>query len=354
MKRTTLTGEPAPGVREAAGWTGQPLSRRGMMLRTAATVPLLPLVGSLAGQMSAQTPQGSGRGGQSAPAGPPRAYVVQGGTGPLRVLLITGGHPFARDQFFSMFDSFGKEITWTHVEHPAAQVFFNPALAEAYDVFVLFDMIGRTSKTGPSGSEGAINLEPSPALKKGMKALLQKGKGLVLFHHAVGSWVRWPEYHEVVGAASEFAAFPGLPLKVRGKEYAYSPNRVGVEQHISIADKTHPIVQGLGEGFDIVDEVFMHPVFEDSVHPLLRTDFKRIDSNFPRQYAQGWRHPEGSSFAAWYKASERSPVVYLQFGHDAKAWDNPAFRTLMMNSMRWAGSKEALAWAAANRTKIFK
>jgi len=354
MKRTTLAGEPAPRVREAAGRTGQSLSRRRMMLGTAAKASLLPLVGSLAGQLRAQTAQGTGGGAESAPPRSPRAYVVQGGTGPMRVLLITGGHAFARDPFFSVFDSFGKEITWTHVEHPAAQVFFDPVLAEPYDVFVLYDMIGRSSKTGPDGSAQTINLEPSPALKKGMQALLQKGKGLVIFHHAVGSWVLWPEYHEVVGAAAEFNAFPGLPLKVRGKEYAYSPNRVGVEQHISIADKTHPVVQGLGDGFDIVDEVFVHPVFEDSVHPLLRTDFKRIDSNFPRQYAQGWRHPEGSSLAAWCKASERSPVVYLQFGHDAKAWDNPAFRTLMMNSMRWAGSKEALAWAAANRTAIFK
>jgi uncharacterized protein len=191
-------------------------------------------------------------------------------------------------------------------------------------------------------------------MKEGMKALLRKGKGMVFFHHAVGSWVAWPEYHEIIGAAAEFAALPGLPLKVRGKEYPYSPNRIGVEQHITIADKAHPIVQGLGDGFTITDEVFVHPVFEDSVHPLLRTDFKRIDSNFPRQYAAGWRHPEGSSLAAWSKASESSPVVYLQFGHDVQAWENPGFRTLMSNSIRWTASKEALAWAAANKTAIFK
>jgi len=256
---------------------------------------MLPLAGSLAVTMRAQTPQGGG----GAQGGPPRGpRLVQGGAGPVKVLLITGGHPYDREPFYLMFDSFGKEITWTHVEQPAAQVLFDPVLAAPYDVFVLFDMYGRSSKTGPDGSVQIVNMEPPASLKSGMKALLQKGKGLVLFHHAVGSWVAWPEYHEIVGAASEFAALPGLPLKVRGKEYPYSPNRIGVQQHISIADKAHPIVQGLGDGFDITDEVFVHPVFEDSVHALLTTDFKRVDSNFPRQYAQGWRLSEGSSLSA--------------------------------------------------------
>ncbi len=344
---------------QSAAWKQQFMSRRKMLSRAAVAASALPLAGSLAG-LNAQPPQGGGGrgqggGGRGQGGGGPRVpRDVQGGAGPIKVLLITGGHAFTREPFYATFDSFGKEITWTHVEHPAAQVFFDPKYAAPYDVFVLFDLIGRGRKVGPDGTEQTIDVEPSPALKKGMKALLQTGKGMVIFHHAVGSWVLWPEYHEMVGAAAEFTVYPGLPLKVRGKEYAYSPNRIGVQQHITIADKSHPIVQGLGDGFDITDEVFVHPVFEDSVRPLLRTDFKRIDSNFPRQYAAGWRHPEGSSLAAWYKASERSPIVYLQFGHDAAAWENPAFRTLMMNSIRWAASKEALAWAAANRTKIFK
>jgi uncharacterized protein len=315
------------------------LSRRRMLSRTVTAASMLPVVSSLTGRLDAQN-------------APPRApRTVQGGAGPIQVMLITKGHAFDRENFFLMFDSFGKEITWTHVEYPAAEVFFDPVRAAPYDVLVFYDMYGKGPKPGAASASETVNLEPSPAVNKGMKALLQKGKGLVFFHHAIGSWVLWPEFHEIIGGAAEFG---GLPLKVRGKEYPYSGYRGGVEQHISVVDKAHPIVQGLGDGFDIVDEVFMHPVFEDSVQPLLRTDFKRIDSNFPMQYGRGWRHPEGSSAAAWVKTAESSPVVYLQFGHDAKVWENPAFRTLMSNSIRWAASREALAWAAANKTSIFK
>jgi uncharacterized protein len=353
MKRSTLPEESVHCITETTARTRQRMSRRQLFSRMAATASMLPVVDSLAVRMEAQSTQGAGGGAQGGPPRGPRN--VQGGSGPIQVLLITKDHPYDREPFYQLFDSFGKEITWTHVDHPAAQVFFDPDLAAPFDVFVVFDMIGRSRKARPDGTFETVNLEPSPALKKGMRALLQKGKGMVFFHHAIGSWVAWPEYPEILGGGSEFNAFPGLPLKLRGKEYPYSPNRVGVEQHITIADKTHPIVQGLGDGFDIVDEVFLHPVFEDSVHALLRTDFKRVDSNFTRQYEQGWRYPgEGSSLAAWCKASERSPIVYLQFGHDAKAWENPGFRTLMSNSIRWAASKDALAWAAANRTTIFK
>jgi hypothetical protein len=35
-----------------------------------------------------------------------------------------------------------------------------------------------------------------------------------------------------------------------------------------VVDKTHPIVQGLGDGFDIVDEAYSCQMFEESVHPL--------------------------------------------------------------------------------------
>ncbi len=340
MKKQTTSAERAAHI-----------SRRKAFSLTAASAGLL-----LAGQAKSQNPPGGGpqggpqRGG--AQGGPPRGpRFTPGGTGPIKVMLVTRGHAFDRENFFAMFDTFGKEITWIHVEYPAAEVFFDPAQAAPYDVFVFYDMYGKGPKPGSTNPNDTINLEPSPALKKGMKALMQKGKGMVFLHHAIGSWVLWPEFHEIRGGAAEFG---GIPLKARGKEYPYSGYRGGVQQHITVVDKQHPIAQGLGDGFDIVDEVFIHPVFEDSVHAVLRTDFKRIDSNFPMQYGRGWRHPEGTSMAGWVKTAERSPIVYLQFGHDAKAWENPALRTLISNSIRWAASKEALTWAAANKTAIFK
>ena len=147
----------------------------------------------------------------------------------------------------------------------------------------------------------------------------------------------------------------GNPVTFMGKEYPNSGAQANVKQHITVVNKTHPITQGLGDGFDIVDETYLCPVDEKAkgLIPLLRTDFESVDKNFPGRYAGGWRYPGvGSNLAGWVRTAEKSPLVYLQNGHDAVAWRNPAFQTLMRNSIKWAASQEARDWAAKNPTKI--
>jgi len=327
------------------------VSRRKIFKGAAAAAAALPLVDSLTGRASAQQAPAAG----AAPAagrGGGRGNP-QGGTGAIKVLLITKFHPFDREPFFQMFDALGKDITWTHVEQPAAQVFFNPEIAKPYDVFVLYDAFaGRVRRAKADGTFENVETEPSPELRRNFKALLQQGKGFVFFHHALASWVHtWPEYVEVMGGAADW----GLPLKgIRGKDYPFSGFKGKVQQHVTVVDKTHPITQGVGD-FDIVDETYLCPMFEDSVHPLLRTDFKPTADNFPQQKQRDptWNPPDASNMTGWVKTAENSPIVYLQHGHDSQAWENPAFRTLMLNSIKWASSKEALDWAKKNPKKIF-
>ena len=276
---------------------------------------------------------------------------------PIQILLVTKGHGFDRAPFFAMFDALGSDFNWTHVEQPAAQVFWNPELAKDYDVFVYYDAMGRTAVTGP---DGKTSFEaPSAKAKADFAALLKQGKGMVFFHHAIAAWNHsWPEYTEVVGGACDW----GNRVTVRGKEYPYSGAQAGVQQKITVQDKSHPVVAGLGDGFEIVDETYLCPYFEESVHPLLRTDFVPIPENFPGRFnrtpeqlqASNFRnHPKGSNLAGWVKTAENSPIVYLQNGHDAKAWTNEAFLTLMRNAIRWAASDDAKAWAKKNPKKIF-
>jgi len=65
--------------------------------------------------------------------------MPQGGNGPTRVLFISKGHDFDRDGLMTALDQLGREITWTHVEHPAAEVFYDPTVAKDYDAFVFYD-----------------------------------------------------------------------------------------------------------------------------------------------------------------------------------------------------------------------
>lgn len=284
-----------------------------------------------------------------------------GGAGNVKVMLFTKGHAYDREPFYQLFDQppVGASARWTHVEQPAAEIFFDPALAKDHDVFVFYDINGsqpdrrkpRVDKAGKpvTNKDGtpAFTWDAPPAdLVANTKALLRQGKPMIFLHHASASWAHsWPEFSEVMGIACDW----GQPLRVRGLDHPKSGYFQKTQQNITVVDKAHPITQGLGDGFQIVDEAYNCPIFEDSVHPLLRTDFapKDVAANLnPRA--------KFSNLAAWVKTAENSPIVYIQLGHDRLAWENPAFRTLLDNAIRWAASPEAMAWAKKNPKRIFK
>jgi type 1 glutamine amidotransferase len=295
--------------------------------------------------------QGGGRG----PSAPP-----QGGRGPVKVLIITRGHEFERQQFFEMFDALGEDITWTHVEHPAADVMMSPQYAKPYDVLAFYDLggpgastQGRNGAPAPTIPPGAVTTsnnrfypQPSPELKKNFEALVKEGKGLVFLHHATAAWAHvWPEYSEVMGGACDWYA----PTTIRGFDNPNMGYYGMTPQHITYVDKTHPITQGLGDGFDVVDEAYACHWFPDTFHTLATTDFKPADAtrNLNPKVAY-------SNAAAWVKAAENSPVFFTQVGHGSTAWAVPAYRALLRSAFKWIGSKDALDWAKAHPQKIWK
>ncbi len=326
------------------------------LVAAVACVCVLPIFG--------QAPAAPG-GAAQGPAAPPAGGGGRGGQaipiGPTKVLLITKGHPFDREGLLRMFDAAPIRAVggWTQVEQPAAEVFFDPALAKDYDVLVFYDRDGvwpnqhhpMLDKAGKPvvNKDGSAKLawDPPPAdLQKNVRALLQMGKPMVFLHHSIASWSHsWPEFVEVMGGSCDW----GLPITTRKIDHPKSGFFGRTQQHITVVDKAHPITQGLGDGFDIVDEAYSCPMFEESVHPLLRTDFAPKDHHLNLNPKTKF-----SNLAAWVKTAENSPIVYIQMGHDDRAWSNPAYRMLVANAIKWAASPEAMAWAKKNPSKIFK
>ena len=333
-------------------------SRRGFIGAAAGAAASIPLIAK-AQQAPAPAPAGRGAAAPAAGRGGGGRGAAQGGTGPIKVLFVSKYHPYDRENLALAFDAMGSDITWTHVEHPAAEAFYDPKVAAPFDVLMFYDAFaGRELRPRPDGTTETIYNPPSAQTQANLKALLQAGyKGFLFFHHAIASWVHaWPPgingsnaYVEVMGAAADW----GTPIKnIRGVDYPPSGALGGTQQHITVVDKSHPITQGV-EDFDIIDEAYLCPIFEDSVHPLLRTNFVPVDTAFPaRPQVKG--HPAGSNLTGWVKVAERSPVAYIQHGHDQRAWDNPAWRKLMINAIKWAASPESKAWAHANPKRIFR
>ena len=57
-------------------------------------------------------------------------------------MVVTKGHTYEREPFFQMWDSWGSDITWSHVEHPAADVMLSPKYSKLFDVYAFFDLGG--------------------------------------------------------------------------------------------------------------------------------------------------------------------------------------------------------------------
>jgi len=213
----------------------------------------------------------------------------------LQVLVITGGHDFEHDAFFEMFKSFG-DVEFTEAVQPQANQLYVTGEANRYDAIVLYDMV--QDITGEQ--------------KQAMMSLFKNGKGLVVLHHALASYNNWDEYEKLVGGRYYLN-----PTVKDGKEIPGSTYRHNVDVNVHIADPDHPVTSGLMD-FVLHDEVYGGFYTEPSVHPLLTTD-----------------HPQSSPIIAWTNEYGKSRVVTIQPGHDAHSWNNPNYRKLLHNAIRW-------------------
>ena len=79
-------------------------------------------------------------------------------------------------------------------------------------------------------------------------------------------------------------------------------------------------MQGLDD-FIIHDETYKDFYVSPDVKVLLTTD-----------------SPLGDPEIAWISEYGKSPVFYLQLGHDSKAWKNPGFKKVLYNGIHWANN----------------
>lgn len=262
------------------------------------------------------------------------------------ILVVTKGHPFDRGPFFSMLDDLG--MPWTHVEQPAARVFFSPEFAADYDAILLYDMPG--IQFGP---DGATFEQPSEAYKKHFLELLEAGKGMVFLHHAIAGWPAWPEYAEIVGGR-----FMYLPGELRGKQVPDSGYRHSVRHGIKKVGE-HPITANIPDHFHMTDELYLYEVFADSIEPLLFSDFEftaeqfysaaRVVNERKMFSNEGWHHPDGSNLVGWTKHYLNSPITYLQGGDDPEAWASAEYQTLLKSALQWVASDAAHTWAQSKK-----
>ena len=249
---------------------------------------------------------------------------------PIQCLVAVRGHPFDRTAFDAMFQAM-EGISATMVDQPAAARLMNPDGMRGFDALVLYDMPGLDFA---SEANAPVYVEPDPELKTGLEALLRQGTGVVALHHALAGWPVWRDYGDWIGG--RFFYHPHGSCLDSG--YAHD---VRYEAEI-VAD--HPVTTGLPPRFELVDEPYLAQIFEADVTPLLRSSATYTRDHFfsaeaavaGRMYdRKGWDHPPGSNLIGWTKQALNSRLVYLQPGDGPAAYDNPNYRQLVENAIRW-------------------
>ena len=97
---------------------------------------------------------------------------------PLRVLAVTGGHPYPKE-FYALLDSVAG-IEWHHASN-AEEAYARP-LETDYDVVVLHDM----------------PLTTTEQQRQRLRAFVEAGGGVVALHHAIVDYPDWPWWAEHV------------------------------------------------------------------------------------------------------------------------------------------------------------
>lgn len=266
------------------------------------------------------------------------------------LLVVARGHPYARDALAALFDGLAG-WRWSLVEQPAASYLVESGACRGrFDAIVCYDMPG----VDFAATDPPRLVVPTEAFRREFLALCEAGQGFVFLHHAIAAWPAWDEYAEIVGGRFHYRA-----ARLRGRDWPDSGYRHGVAHTVQVLCE-HPVTDGLPPRFAMTDELYLCPVFEDEVVPLLRSDFAFVPENFfsakravegAMHSRSGWDHPAGSALVGWAKTHRNSPVVYLQGGDDAAALGDANYRALVHNAVRWAGSAQAKQWARSRAAK---
>jgi len=150
----------------------------------------------------------------------------------INVVVITGGHGFPHDPFYSLFQGYS-DISYVEAPQSGATEIFDDITDWPYDVIVFYNMMQEISETG----------------KGNLLELLDRGVGIVGLHHNIACYLSWPEYGKIMGVRYYLEGYN----TVGDTTYPLSTFREGVDINVHLEDPDHPILSGIEGDFVVHD-----------------------------------------------------------------------------------------------------
>lgn len=209
------------------------------------------------------------------------------------ILVITGGHSYDTTEFFNFFLNLENYDVDT-ISQPQANQFLGSGNGHDYEALVFYDMWDEITEDQ----------------KEAYIELTRLGIPMLFLHHSLVSYQSWPEFINIIGGKyiTEVQEMDSASL---------SAYRHDLDLDVRILDRNHPVTRGLND-FKIHDEGYSNLQILNSIQPLLATE------NIYCEKIIGWAH-----------SYNNSDIVYLIFGHDRKAYEDPDFRHLVRNTLNW-------------------
>ena len=219
----------------------------------------------------------------------------------IRVAIIVGGHGYDQKPFPAMFEAMKDvEFVIRTAQEPDKPHLFDDPNNFPYDVIFLYNM---SNKLTAAQGENFLKL-------------LDKGVGLFVCHHAICGFQDWPGWPDLIGARY----FLDEEM-FRGEKGIRSIWKDDVDLKMHVEDATHPITRGLKD-YETCDETYGKWRFLPGNVLLVSTE-----------------HELSNKQIAWVRPQGNRRVFVLQAGHGLLAWNNPAFRHLLSQGIRWAARR---------------
>jgi hypothetical protein len=216
----------------------------------------------------------------------------------IKVLVVTGGHGFDHKAFFKMFED-NLDITFAEAKQVKSSEAYDREDLLSHDVVVLYDLV-----------QGITD-----AQKEKFLSLFDKGIGLVVLHHALADYQAWPEFEKAVGGKFLLAPETKNGVTTPGSGTG------GGELALHVVSKDHPITKDMDD-FKVRDEYYNKCRVDPGVTLLITTD-----------------NPGNQKEVSWCREQGKSRVLYIMSGHDQQVYNNPNYRRLLANAIRWAARR---------------
>jgi type 1 glutamine amidotransferase len=220
----------------------------------------------------------------------------------LTIAVITGGHKYNVGPFQDFCNGLdGIKSYIQHFEHwlsAGGEDHDGQEARDSYDVTLFYTLL----KGEPEGKECIDHL-------------IETGQPIFVLHHAILNGMHSGPGGLVPPEREWWEKIMGLSDRRITKDDIYvGPYQIAV-------NKDHPASVGLAD-FEIYDETYGIGDCHDDCDVLLTTS----------------KEPSMRTLA-WSRTYKNSRIFCLQLGHDTESWENPAFKTVVQNGIRWCAGE---------------